>query len=935
MTDFATVLAYPETGFRFYVKIGGIPYIFLDGPVPEGIDGTTWSAPTSKTHAYTLLANTLDMRQGLTDIGAEVDRATANVSSGSLDLMLTDTDDGDLLTLFATRRSDGNVGILSADVNWSNHATQEVVIGSTSGWDSTGYVYHGLETIYYGGKTSVRLGSLTRDVFSLGSADGIYRHYDAKPMGPAEVADYPLDWQGRYVQVFAFAVAYDGRALDSAFDGNHSREVYRGVIQGQPRSAPGWHTWRVQTASIETILQTEVGREVVRGQMLKLPGSAKQNAEGAQGDVPGVPGQKSFMYLDANNSKVHCTVTEWADAATKAAGGAPTAVYPYTDGNALDLLGGGAAKVLSSSQLSALWQSEVSEVFLADTGELISELVKQTIWKLTLGNPNGVSAKVFEVDFYWDREGSFGTTLGLSGDLKTESATTGVSGYYNLGDVDPVVLSIPADSAVIPFFYEASQGAITETPMTSGFAIIGDDDAAEIVSYTGLESLDDETTIGLYQLTGVKRGRMGTVAKAVTIRESEVTSSNNSSTIRFGIGFENVSVADVILQLAISTGAAHHGDYDVLAEGASVGLCPEHFDVEQFEKSVAAMTVDERTIAGLFIDKPIKLSELATDLLQPIGRFIHAATNAEGEYLIQLGEVLPPLLSGSATTIDASDLDFTDPAQFEDIADRAISEVKVNYRWNPVDHEPVKGAVVAVKDGSGHARKNRRTIEWTLVGYDFDAGTALAVVQSWAQQVFQRFGRPYSIIRLTTGRMGWLLNPGSVVKLTMPAAPNQSGARGFSEEYAVCLKVPKTYAGPDVGAEVVVALEPQLKYSEYCPCARIASYSAGGPTITLEDYGFSPDGGVQVDADFFENDYVVWIYETEGDISSRVQRTLSGKSGSTFTLSSALGFTPTSASYMTFADFGSVATAQKRYVYIGSNAIPPLLGGSAEAFRYV
>lgn len=932
--SFNTVLDFPETGFRFWVEIGGIPYIFLDGPVPEGLDGTTWSAPTSKTHAYTLLPKTVDARRGITDIGAEVDRATAQVSSGSLDLFLNDTHDEDLLALFATRKDTGNVAILSGDVNWSNHATQELITEHCGSWASTGFAYHGLETIYYGANSGTRLSSLTRDVFSVGDADGIYRHNTAKPSGPAEIADYPLDWQGRYVRVFAFAVAHDGRALDSAFYGDHSREVYRGVIHGMPRNTPDWYTWRIQTVSIESILQTEVGREVVRGQMLQIPGNAKQNAAGAQGDVPGVPGQKAFMYLDANNSRVHCLVKEWADAATKAASGAHIE-HKYLGDQALDLLGGGSPRVVSVNQLQDLWRTEVSDTFLAATGELTSHIEKKATWVLGLSNPNGVSAKVFEVTFYWSREDSFGRVFDLTDDASMLSATTSVSGVYSLGTADPVVLSVPATATVIPFYYEATQGTIVETPLTTGYAVIGDGADAEIVSYTGIESLSDQTTIGLYQLTGVGRGRMGTVAKAVSIRASEVQSASTSAVIRFGIGLEDVSVGDAILQLAISTGAAHHGDYDTLAEGVSVGLCPGHFDLEQWAASVAAMTVDERTIAGVFIDKPVKLSELATDLLQPIGRFVYAATNADGEYLIQLGEVLPPLLSSASQVIDASGLDYTDPADFQDVADRAISEVLVHHRWNPVDHEPVKGATITVKDSSGHARKNRKTIEWTLVGYDFDAGTAMAVVQSWAQQVFQRFGRPYSILRLTTGRAGWLLNPGSVVQLTMPAAPNQGGTRGYEADYAVCLRVSKTYTGPDVGAEVIVALEPPLRYSTYCPCARIAAYNPAGPTITLEDYGFSPTNGPKVDADFFADGFSVWIYETEGDASSRVQRSLSGKTGATFTLSSALGFTPTSDSYLTFADWGSVTAEQRKHAYIASNASPPLLGGSAEAFRYV
>ena len=57
MTTFSEAIANPGCGVRFYVKIGGIGTIFIDGEKPTNpATGVAWAAPTSKSVAtYQLL----------------------------------------------------------------------------------------------------------------------------------------------------------------------------------------------------------------------------------------------------------------------------------------------------------------------------------------------------------------------------------------------------------------------------------------------------------------------------------------------------------------------------------------------------------------------------------------------------------------------------------------------------------------------------------------------------------------------------------------------------------------------------------------------------------------------------------------------------------------------------------------------------------------
>lgn len=921
----------PAVGLRFYVQIEGIGHLFLDGAAPVGPDGTAWAAPTSKGFSYTLLEHTLDVRAGLRDAGAEVTRVTAQVTSASLNLLLRDTESDDLLRLFAGELEGGDTAELTEDIAWGSGGS--LLVTSTSAWPSSGFVYHDRETIAYGAKLSaVQFGTLTRDVFSLGFSDRAHWQQEAIPATSKEVASYPRVWHGRYVRVFAFLVDAAGRAFDAAFGATYSQEIWRGTLQGDPLPTEDWLSWSLRTVSIEAVLKTEVGREYARGTLLRVAADRHANQAGAATAPDGSPEGTVTAFVRRVEAYVHLRVTEWASEADYEADTSPT-VYDYTGDSAIEITEvlwgffGTPAGVLTTDQITQAWADTVRAQLISDGADTQVALWRRHgKWVIT---STCYTSRVAVVTIDWSPPNSIGALIGFSGTLQ-HTCIMGKGQGWTGGGVGLAAI-IRDTSTSIPLFFGESSALGTDLPTAPGYAILGEDDTLEVVKYSTLSALAATNVAGLYLLEGCERGRMGTVAREHRIEVQSGGAVGEEVSVRFGVGWEDTPFLQILLELATSTGNGHHGDYDVLGERVCVPLDPSHFDTARFEAVMEALLPSESRVTYLLLEAQ-ELSELAQKWLQPMGLYLHAAAGTSGLYQITVSEVLPALESEAVQAIGPGQLQFDTPLRFEPANDRVVNAVVAHYRWDPVDAEPVKGATVTVYSpdgGLGYGERHR--IEWTLVGYQLDGGTALERVTGWAQQVFSRYGRPYGVARLSLGREGWQLRPGDALELTVPYAPTRGGTRGYVSQLVVVVQVAKAWAGPDAGADVLVVQEPAVRSSTYVPSARISAYNAGTPSITLELNAFSAEG---FDSDHFDVDDVVWIYETEGDVSSRVQRTLISHPGThIFYLSSALGFTPDSDSLVVGADYDAVQGSQRRHVHIAENGATAIDGDTP--FRYV
>jgi hypothetical protein len=946
VTDWASAVESDAVlGLRWYLKIGGIGHLFLASPaVPIGPTGSAWAAPTSSGVAYTISPGTLDVSGGVRDTGPEVDRRTGAVTTRAMQIVLKDEDGSTTINdLVAVDKIGGQSAEVTADIDYDTTGAGSVItVDTTSGWASSGLLYFGAETISYSATAAGTFGTpaakASRGVFDLADADRSYTH-EPDRIGPSVfVTDYPAVWHGRWASLHCYIVDSDGTAYDAAFDGDYSREVWRGVVQGDPTPAADWNRWSLRTRSIDQMLNTDVGGEYAKGTMLRFPGDYKQNEQGSATAEEYAAGKASYFYVDESVGNIHMTFIEYANAAAHAAGSStdqvPLTAVVTTTGTILGVHG---LRFLMNQALSVAIEAEYG----TDPGiAIIANRRQHNLggWGFT---GRSTDAKVYVITLHMSREGSIGPLLGLSGDY-----TAVVSGTNDdIADTDdstgPVGLYIGPAAHTIPFFYIDDNGTLPPPP-TSGYARVG----AEIVEYESITDLSGQVTSGLHQLNVTRRGALGTQALAhkMTINQNGDSEGNktdiDSTEVVFGAGFNGVNPLHALLQLATSTGSGHHGTYDTLGAEVSVPINPEHFDTTAWERHADQLIGMQKKI-HLFLSKPVRLSKLAADLLAPYGRHILARPNEAGEFLITVDELLPALESETSDyTVGSGNLAMVDPATFESGSDRLVTHVNVEWRWDVLEEQTTEDKAVLINRPGVVRYGQRASIDWQLIGQPKSSfGEIIAHLQAWAQQVFERHGKPYKVAHLSVGRIGWLLQPGDTIAFTLADVPTASGVRGYTGERAVVTQVSHVYQGGDMGvtrfgADVVVVIQPQGRASTYCPAAKIASYAAGTPSVTLEANEYTAAGGTEVDADHFENGDRCRIFNEGDEPGDNV--VLSSKSGNVFTLDGTLSITPGANTYMVARPHNVVQADQLDHVFIADNSNPPVLSsGDTVTFVYV
>ena len=922
----------PELNVGFYVKIQGIPFVFFDGEVARDSTGNTWAAPTSKGQSYVLLPNALDVSKGLRDVGAAINRRECLAEPGAMTVTLRDDARGTLRRLFAREHADGHVANLTDSLDYDDGTGSVIHVDSTDGWPSSGLAYFGRETIYYNALAGTTIGTggskATRDLFSLGMCDARYVQNSNLPRpGARIIATYPRVWHGRYVQVYAYIKDVHGYAYDDGLDGRYCAEIYRGILQGNPRVAANWRSWELATRSIDVILNTDVGRESLEGMLVQVPGS-KDDQEGGIVQVDGggsaatigfAPMGSPIFWVDANTRYVEMEIAEWSDLAAYNGGTAPTiALFKF------DVSNGTPPNLMTLTQMKKAVELINTTIHATFAG--VSVVLGENAlfdWVFTTA-----ATKVHRVTLFGSRLGSCLPLLGMRTDHMAVLMPD--SWAIMIPETEAVTAYLSPTATTIPFFPVPSLGLTTADIPSQGFARIAD---KEIVQYTGLSDLSD-TLAGMLALTGVTRGAFGTEAIEHVVKlDGNWKATQEVMKLQFGIGLQNVNVIDAILQFALSTGSGRHGPYDVLVDGVSPGLCPAHFDLPSIEAAQDGLPASLRVIND-FVSKPGKLPDLIKGWLQAAGVYLASGPCDDGTYRIRAYQVLPPLESGDAVSLDADGLDGENPAEFAQGNDEILTAVSVSYLWDVLKESAADGAKVnVINDDAEQEYGERHQLEWTLRGHQWSSDSARASATVLAAFVFQRFGAPYDILDVHTDRRGWLLHPGDNVQLTVAGPPSPEGDAGFTARRAVVVAVKHTYHAPGgaVGSVATLVFETQVRQSAYAMAGRVTAYDAGTHKVTLVETAFSPTG--RRDADAFKVGDDVYVYN-EGDAGTRDKRTVIAIVNNVLTLSSALTVTVGAHTIIVAADYTDGGVNQTAHAHIAANGPPSALTGG-QAFRYV
>lgn len=878
-----------EMSLRFYVKIQGLPYIFISGETPIAQDGTPWAAPTG----YTLKPNTFDAAD-VQDIGCNISRIDGSASPGSMLIRLIEDRGYTLGELFAWDKTNGNIANLEADFPYETGAGPwTLTVDDTSTFDSSGTLYLGRETMTYSSKTSTTFTIDARTQFDpVGYGDTVYRHNSNLPSAPRIVADHPRVFIGRYVQVFAHWVHADGYALDTGFDGANSFECFRGIIRELPRPGEDWHSVEFEIEAIDAILRTEVGTESRQGRLYSYQNPLATDL------IPEAALPPDFIYMvTAATERIEVQVEQSGSLVVDATGEDAYSIHgaftvPPT------------AKAYTQWQLQYQFDLQLNAVTTATSGDLlICAGALADSWYIKIVNYSSTDS--FTVTIYCDGVNSFFPMWGMTG---TYQATILPNTNQNVLTGTKIASVIPAAATTIPFFYEADSDLLTSMdPVSPGYAVIGKDEESEIVSYESIASVSDETIAGLYQLEGVSRGLMGTTARAHVLTLEDAKSENEGAEIRFGIGVINDAFLESLLKLAISTGDGDHGTYDTFAVGTGAPQPPGHFDVDSFLAASATLTPTERTVS-YFLSKPEALSAIAKDWLTPTGRFIFPRVDASGAYTIGIGRNKPPIPSQSVATLTTSAMHWSNPATYQRGRDTIVTGVTVYPVWDFAEESSNEEVRVSVINKDAEAEFGlRNVIEWKLRGYQISPGQALELTKNWAAQLAERHGRGRVVLEVTTDRSAWFINVGDTVALTVPSIPTPDGGRGLSTRYGVVENIVKIYSGAEPGAILRVVVESSNyadAYRPYAPSAKVISKS--GSDITLAANEYSESGA---DVDYFAVGDEVVIHN-EGDYSTFERKTIQAISGNVVTLDSALSLTVGSYTAMDYDTYILVQDSQ-------------------------
>ena len=972
-------------GVRFFCTIDGIGKIFLDGPGLIGPGGTlggddAWGAPTSKGFAYELMPYSLDMSAGLRDIGQEILRRSGATSPGAITIRLIDDRLDTLLDLFARDKSNGNRATIDADLAHDTTGAGSVIeCDDLTGWAASGTAFIGRECIKYPLINGADLGNsgnkCTRDVYSVGSSDISYTMNANSNAAPRVISDFPTTWHHRCVRLFAVLVDRDGFTLSDSgtnwFTATYNREIFRGVIQGNPEPEDSLTSWTIRLRTIDALLHSNVGKEPTEAELVRVAGNWAANEQGK--NIGPLGSQSPILggwFITDSTTTFDITITAATDQYyLEQSGDGAKAVFKYSKTIAA------AGTFLRSSDVAKMFsvtiRDEIAALNYTHGGSTYTpfqditvnfnhKAVNATSESLGLAD---ITGSAFQIHLAMPYAGGSGGLTG-SQTLKVvlhagvQSSICKLWGFapgdqlWHGGDASSgdwwaffngespcrTIAYIGPTDGTIPFWQSSSQGQTNDTPPSSGYAVIGE----EVLYYSGISDMD-ATQEGMYALTGCKRGQLGTAPQQHTPEvDEEGAPAGDRVVIKFVQAFSEVSIFDAIRQLAVSTGSGHHGDFDILGREVGPAIPPEHFDNPAFEalKNGAGLEPWEHKVSYWFAG-PKKLSELIAKWLQPLNMFVTARTGDSGQYQITVEQVLPPLQSEAYHSIQAANISVDNFGTWRTGADMIVNELSVKWLFDVVDGKVADHNIVArdLDSIADYGTKGRMT--WELQGYQWGYTTAIKRVYRWARRIFRSYGRPYDLLDIEVDRTGWSMRPGQTVVVTTPGIPNSQGGRGLEYRAATVLSAQHTYHNPDgaPGSRITVALEAVERQSSYVPSARTAAYDAGNSYLYTSLNEFTEEGN-SADGEHFQVGDKIRIFN-EGTAETVDDRTIvaiehlnSAPIGSRITLNSALSAVTwnTNTTVVTSSPYDVVTEEQGQHVYVANLSDASL---DTTPFKYV
>ncbi len=546
-------------GYVLALKIEGIPVGFAES-LPKRVDA---DATASTPSGFDGVSGALLFDDGAS-ISWEIDRETGFARGDALEFTLSWEAleaDGLLPVLFRvpTKRARLTADLTAASVSAD--------VDSTSGWvpGERGYI----------GRECVTISAITdADTFALTRGDPAYAYRASSPTTFGVIADKPVVWHNRDVEIHLHVLSPEGRIIDTEWlaSGGMHRILWRGTIDGQPRESEFGMRFRAlpEVRKPSQKLGYELGVEVVVPTVEDawtfgdLPVVETPEAMVTfEGEFTG-PSSGSFrITVQTATTEVVSTLQAWAGRMQSAidTAFAGQAWYTGCQVGLSGLLGG------------------IGSIRAIAPGSVIFEIFCSASYSVT-----PITMIVHDIGTYWLTPGQREGRRGLGP----------TPGTWHWSEGWPSVnFSYPAASW-LPVVQTSGEGyADLEVP-SAGVAVLEVEGKKELLRWD--RTLTPAAPLDYIRLLHlVERGVAGT----------PILDLSGGAELKFVTG-DDGTPAEVCLTLMESSGTGTRGDYDTLGLGLGLGIPASHIDEASFEER---LELNESSVA-IFSDGRTSLEEL-------------------------------------------------------------------------------------------------------------------------------------------------------------------------------------------------------------------------------------------------------------------------------------------------------------------------------------
>lgn len=875
---------------RFYVRIEGLPWVLANFPLPDAWNSSGYVSIDSESYVW---ENRLLLDEQVeVEILAEPWAGVGTVGDLEIRFQLTGSQNtaaeisaDAMLQLVTSTPKRGTSAVQTA--NLTPTATT-LTVDDTTGWTSTGRVFHGHETSTYSGTTGTSFTGLTRARYGSMARASYADHSEVADTGDGGcyVADHSLVLNGRIIRLYVCP----GDEVDGSFVprgatccSSDDYEAFCGIIQGW-NPAQDWTSVSLRAQELTRLLDEPIAS--------RLPW-AKGGCHGN-------------LWVGDDNGYIEFTWCENNPDAT------PTPIYRSRHVRSQLVATVGSPPTYVSEGFYS-W-AEVSTLIANTFAQYDSDSPNPTAmsyWVTIQAQEDGTSLALFRAST--DATASGGNTY------TTTTLTLHVAGETDrrpcilreMGFTEPMTIEVENVGSMYQWIAEAHRGMprLRLPANTIGRKLayvytegVGfdtepgwqDADGEDIDGYVLVDEeilwFDTKSTVtttggGLVRFLGpVRRAQFGT--KAVEHYHEYNRTNTDFCKITQVMAFPNTGLGKVSLYCLLggSGTKGSNGTYDQGWRGSGAYIDQRLVDTASF------LALDEQTDSRrdhVITNRTTWRDFFASDFVSVQGYVVPQDDSTNG-FRLSAARVPMPMEAAAAVStllLDHSCVRTSAGVGWEASEDRLVNTINAkDVNWNPgtgKGDETITHRNATSTGTFGEAEPVEISMKGTI-----GREAALDRVVSLAQNLYALFSLPFVVIEVPVTRASkiWTVNLGDTLTVTHTVLPSGSTV-AYGITTLACTVIGKVSRYRDLsedatrGTLTLLATGHQgWRNSWWAPCARVTSITndgAGHVRFVVDDEYYCREDEGWDDDDYFAASYEINVYQPGSESTAETHTVLS------------------------------------------------------------